>query len=173
MDLNKVMIIGRLTKDPDARSTPNGQSVSSFSVATNLIWKDQQGNKREKPEFHNIIAWRKLADICNQYLKKGQRVYVEGRLQTRSWQDPNGITKYRTEIIADNIIMLDKPGYSQPQLDQSQNHVSSSEANNQNPFDNVSNPPTQENNNNANENNEKSNDNNNQEEEIKIEDIPF
>ncbi len=110
MDLNKVMIIGRVTKDPDARTTPTGQSVASFSIATNLRWKDQQGQMQERVEFHNIVAWRKLADICKQYLRKGSKTYVEGRLQTRSWQDPQGATKYRTEIVADNMIMLDSKG---------------------------------------------------------------
>lgn len=110
MDLNKVMIIGRVTKDPDARTTPTGQSVASFSIATNLRWKDQQGQMQERVEFHNIVAWRKLADICKQYLRKGSKTYVEGRLQTRSWKDPQGVTKYRTEIVADNMIMLDSKG---------------------------------------------------------------
>lgn len=108
MDLNKVMIIGRLTRDPDARSTPQGASVSSFGVATNFAWTDPQGQKQEKVEFHNVVAWRKLAEICNQYLKKGSRVFVEGRLQTRSWNDPSGVTKYRTEIVAENLLMLDR-----------------------------------------------------------------
>lgn len=110
MDLNKVMIIGRLTRDPDARSTPQGTAVSSFSVATNFTWNDQQGQKQEKVEFHNVVAWRKLAEICNQYLKKGSRLFVEGRMQTRSWNDAAGVTKYRTEIVADNIMMLDAKG---------------------------------------------------------------
>lgn len=108
MDLNKVMIIGRLTRDPESRATPQGAAVASFSVATNLVWTDQQGQKQEKVEFHNIVAWRKLAEICNQFLKKGSRVFIEGRLQTRSWNDPSGVTKYRTEIIAENMIMLDR-----------------------------------------------------------------
>ena len=110
MDLNKVMLIGRITKDPDARTTPTGHSVASFSVATNLRWKDQQGQLQERGEFHNIVAWRKLADICKQYLRKGSKVYIEGRLQTRSWQDQQGVTKYRTEVVADNMIMLDAKG---------------------------------------------------------------
>ena len=112
MDLNKVMLIGRITKDPDARTTPTGHSVASFSVATNLRWKDQQGQMQERGEFHNIVAWRKLADICKQYLRKGSKVYIEGRLQTRSWQDQQGVTKYRTEVVADNMIMLDSKGGS-------------------------------------------------------------
>lgn len=110
MDLNKAMIIGRITRDPDARTTPNGQSVASFSIATNFTWKDAQGQRQERVEFHNIVAWRKLADICKQYLHRGSKIYIEGRLQTRSWQDQQGVTKYRTEIIADNMIMLDSKG---------------------------------------------------------------
>ncbi len=106
MDLNKATIIGRLTADPESRTTPTGQTVVSFSVATNLVWKDSNGEKKEKTEFHNIVAWRKLAEIITQYLKKGSQIYLEGRLQTRSWEDQNGVKKYRTEIIADNMIML-------------------------------------------------------------------
>jgi len=108
MDLNKAMIIGNVTRDPEVKTTPSGQNVANFSIATNLVWTDQSGTKQEKAEFHNIVAWRKLADICGQYLKKGSKVYLEGRLQTRSWDDQNGVKKYRTEIIADNMIMLNK-----------------------------------------------------------------
>lgn len=112
MDLNKVMIIGNVVRDPEMRTTPNGQNVSSFSIATNLVWKNAEGQKQEKAEFHNIVAWRRLAEITSQYLKKGAKVYIEGRLQTRSWDDPNGVKRYRTEIIADNMIMLDRVGES-------------------------------------------------------------
>ncbi|MDD3284805.1 MAG: single-stranded DNA-binding protein [Patescibacteria group bacterium] len=107
MDLNRATIIGRLTADPESRTTPSGQPVVSFSMATNMTWKDQEGQKQEKTEFHNIVAWRKLAEIITQYLKKGSKIYLEGRLQTRNWEDQNGIKKYRTEIIAENMIMLD------------------------------------------------------------------
>lgn len=110
MDLNKVMIIGRVTRDPEVRTIPSGQTVASFSVATNRQWTDQSGQKQEKAEFHNIVAWRKLAEICQQYLKKGARVYIEGRMETRSWDDQQGVKKYRTEIIAQNMIMLDRKG---------------------------------------------------------------
>tara|TARA_B100001964_G_C14211320_1_gene590648 strand:- start:164 stop:610 length:447 start_codon:yes stop_codon:yes gene_type:complete len=107
MNLNKAMIIGNVVRDPEIRTTPGGQNVTSFSVATNMVWKDAQGEKQEKVEFHNVVAWRRLAEITGQYLKKGSKVYIEGRLQTRNWDDPNGIKKYRTEIIAGNMIMLD------------------------------------------------------------------
>lgn len=112
MDLNKVMIIGRLTNDPQMRSTQTGQNVSSFSIATNRRWNDKNtGQQREESQFHNIVAWGKLAEICSQYLKKGARIYMEGRLQTQSWDDAKtGEKKYRTEIIAENMIMLDSKG---------------------------------------------------------------
>lgn len=106
MDLNKVMLIGRLTRDPEGKTTPQGTMVTSFSVATNRVWKDQQGNQQDKTEFHNIVAWRKLAEICAQYLKKGRQVYIEGHLQTRSWEGQDGKKNYRTEVVADNMIML-------------------------------------------------------------------
>jgi len=110
MDLNKAMIIGRLTQDPEVRTVPSGQNVATFSVATNLIWNDQQGQRQEKVEYHNVVAWRKLADICGQYLQKGKKVYIEGRLQTRQWEGQDGAKRSRTEIIADNMIMLDSAG---------------------------------------------------------------
>jgi len=109
MDLNRACLIGNVTKDPELKTTPSGQSVISFSIATNFIWKDQAGNKQEKAEFHNIVAWRKLAETMGQYLKKGGKVYVEGRLQTRTWEDKDGKKNYRTEIVADNIILLNRP----------------------------------------------------------------
>jgi len=110
MDLNKAMIIGRLTQDPEIRTTPSGATVTSFGVATNLIWTDQSGQRQERAEFHNIVAWRRLAEIAGQYLKKGQKVYIEGRLQTRNWVGQDNLKRYRTEIVADNLIMLDRAG---------------------------------------------------------------
>lgn len=104
------MIIGNLTRDPELRNTPSGQSVVSFSVATNLVWTDQSGQQQKKTEFHNIIAWRKLAEICAKYLKKGSKVYIEGRLQTTDWTGNDGVKRYRTEIVAENMIMLDNRG---------------------------------------------------------------
>lgn len=110
MNLNKAMIIGNLTRDPEMRTTPSGQNVASFSIATSFSWTDNAGQQQKKTEFHNIVAWRKLAEICGQYLKKGSKVYLEGRLQTSDWTGQDGIKKYRTEIIADNMIMLDRAG---------------------------------------------------------------
>jgi len=110
MNLNKAMIIGNLTRDPEVKTTPSGVTVASFAVATNFVWKDQQGQKQERAEFHNIVAWRRLAEICGQYLRKGSKIYIEGRIQTRDWTGEDGVKRYRTEIIAENMIMLDSRG---------------------------------------------------------------
>lgn len=108
MNLNRAMIIGNLTRDPEVRTTANGQNVASFGVATNHSWTDQQGQKQERAEFHNIVAWGKLAEICGQYLAKGRKVYVEGRLSTREWEGQDGAKRNRTEIVCENMIMLDR-----------------------------------------------------------------
>lgn len=110
MNLNKAMIIGNLTRDPEVRNTPSGQMVATFSVATSQVWNDQSGQKQEKVEFHNVVVWRRLAEICSQYLRKGSKVYIEGRLQTREWTGQDNIKRYRTEIIGENMIMLDRAG---------------------------------------------------------------
>ena len=112
MDLNKVMLIGRLTRDPEVRTTPNGAKVAAIGLATSFNWTDKNdGQKKEQTEFHNVVMWRGLAGVAEQYLKKGSQVYIEGRLQTRSWDDKtSGQKKYRTEIVADNMIMLGRPG---------------------------------------------------------------
>ncbi len=106
MDLNKAMIIGNLTRDPETKTTPNGIAVCTFGIATNLVWTNSAGQKQEKVEFHNIVAWRRLAEICGQYLTKGGKIYLEGRLQTRDWVGQDGVKKTRTEVVASNMIML-------------------------------------------------------------------
>ncbi len=106
MDLNRVTIIGRLTRDPEVRTTPTGKTVASMSIATGRTWTDQSGAKQEKTEFHNCVLWGKLGEIAGQYLVKGKQVYLEGRLETRDWTGTDGVKKYRTEIIAENMIML-------------------------------------------------------------------
>lgn len=106
MNLNRAQVIGNATRDPEVRTTPSGQTVANFSVATNLKWTDAQGQAQEKVEFHNIVAWRKLGEICGQYIKKGKQIFIEGRLQTREWTGQDGIRRFRTEIIADNMILL-------------------------------------------------------------------
>ena len=104
--LNKVMIIGRLGRDPEMRYTPNGRPVTAFSVAVNRSWMAGDGDKREETEWFNVVAWGNLAEICKQHLRKGQTVYVEGRLQTRGCDDQEGKKHYRTEIVANEMIML-------------------------------------------------------------------
>jgi single-strand DNA-binding protein len=104
--LNKVMIIGYLGRDPEMRYTPSGRPVTSFSVACKRDWKGANGERKEEAEWFNVIAWGSLAEICKQYLSKGQQVYVEGRLQTRSWEDDNGQRHFRTEVVANEMIVL-------------------------------------------------------------------
>jgi single-strand DNA-binding protein len=108
--LNKATIIGNLTRDPELKQIPSGQSVCSFGVATNRVWNDKQGQKQEAVEFHNVVAWSRLAEICAQYLTKGKKVYIDGRLQTRDWEGQDGVRRYRTEIVAENMIMLSGGG---------------------------------------------------------------
>lgn len=104
--VNKVILIGNLGKDPELRYTPNGQPVVSFSFATTERWNDKNNQKQEKTEWHNIVVWGKLAELANQYLKKGRPAYIEGRITTRSWDDRDGNKKYRTEIVANQIQFL-------------------------------------------------------------------
>jgi single-strand DNA-binding protein len=107
--VNKVILIGNLGRDPEVRSTPSGQAVASFTLATNRRWRDKNGQKQEETEWHNIVVWGKQAEIAGQYLTKGKQIYLEGRLQTRSWEDRNsGEKKYRTEIVCDNFQMLSR-----------------------------------------------------------------
>ncbi len=109
--LNKVILIGRLGKDPELSYLASGVAVGKFSMATSERWKDDSGNLQERTEWHNIVTWRKLAEICGQYLKKGSKIYLEGRIQTSSWDDKTtGVKKSKTEIIADDMIMLDSKG---------------------------------------------------------------
>lgn len=107
MDLNKVQLIWNITQDVELKQTPNGQSVCNFSLATNRSWVDWSGIKQEVAEFHSIILWGKLAEIAWQYLHKGKKVYIEWRLQTRSWEAQDGTKRYKTEIVWENMIMLD------------------------------------------------------------------
>lgn len=109
MNLNKVFIFGNLTRDPELRQTPSGQAVCSFAVATNSIYTDKMGQKQKQAEFHNVVAWGRQAEIINQYLRKGSSLFVEGRLQTRSWQDQQGVKHWRTEIVAQQIQLGPRP----------------------------------------------------------------
>ena len=105
--VNKVILIGNLGKDPEMKFMQNGKAVANFSIATSESWKDKSsGEKKEKTEWHNIVTFEKLAEICGQYLKKGSTVYIEGKLQTRKWQDKSGVDRYTTEILANEMKML-------------------------------------------------------------------
>lgn len=108
--LNLVQLIGNLTRDPEMRYTTNGTGVATFGIATNKSWKDDAGEQKELTEFHNVVAWGKLAEICSQLLAKGMKVYIQGSLTTRSWQDESGVMKYRTEVRVDDMILLDSKG---------------------------------------------------------------
>ena len=109
--VNKVILVGRLGKDPELRSIPSGTSVAKFSLATDERFTDKNGDKQERTEWHNVVVWGKLAEICGQYLRKGKLVYIEGSIRTDSWDDKEtGVKKYRTEIVANTMQMLDKKG---------------------------------------------------------------
>lgn len=105
--LNKVQLIGNLTRDPELRYTPSGTAVCSFGLATNRSWKTDAGEKHDEAEFHNIVAWNKLAELCSQFLVKGRKVYLEGRLSTRTWTGQDGASRNRTEIVISDMILLD------------------------------------------------------------------
>jgi single-strand DNA-binding protein len=117
--VNKVILIGNLGRDPEVRFTPSGQAVANFTIATNESWTDKQGQKQERTEWHRIVVWGKLAEICGEYLSKGRQAYVEGRLQTREWTDKEGKKNYTTEIVASTVQFLggrpDGPMRSRPQ----------------------------------------------------------
>ena len=107
--LNKVMIIGNVGKDPELRYTPDGTPTAKFSVAVNRTWNTPEGERKEETEWFNVVAWRKLAETCSSYVYKGQKIYVEGRLQTRKWTDPQGAERRITELVAFQLIMLGRP----------------------------------------------------------------
>ncbi len=113
--VNKVILVGRLGADPEIRYTPSGAAVANFTLATSENWKDKDGNKQEKTEWHKIVVFSKLAEICGQYLNKGKQIYIEGRIQTRQWEDRDGNKKYTTEIVANQMQMLGSPGQNQNQ----------------------------------------------------------
>ncbi len=148
MDLNKAQVIGRITQEVELKQTPNGQNVTSFSIATNRNWTDSSGMKQEQVEFHNIVLWGKLAEIAGQYVKKWSKLFIEWRLQTRSWEAQDGTKRYRTEIVGENLIMLDNKSDSNPG-----DYQNSGQSTNDTPAVKRSTPK--------------------QEEEISVEDIPF
>ncbi len=145
MDLNKAQIIGRITQDLELKQTPNGQSVISFSVATNRNWTDSSWIKQEQVEFHNVVLWGKLAEIADKYLNKWSKIFIEWRLQTRTWEAQDWTKRYKTEIVWENMIMLDSKSDSES--------FQSNSSTNESPAIKKTNPK--------------------EEEEISIEDIPF
>jgi single-strand DNA-binding protein len=161
MNFNKAIIIGRLTKDPETRTTPNGQTVASIGVATNRVWNSNSGEKQEKVEFHSIVAWGKLAEICGQYLTKGQLALFEGRLETRTWEGQDGVKRSKTEIVAENMQMGPRPR-SQEGGSLSSYHPKEETRQNNNEESLAQKQALKE-----------SKPDNNSNEEIKIEDIPF
>ena len=120
--VNKAIILGNLGRDPELRYTQNGTAVANFSIATTERWNDRDGQRQEHTEWHRVVAWGKLAEICGQYLTKGKQIYIEGSIRTRQWEDRDGNTRYTTEIRANNMLMLGRAGDSdfvdQPPMDQ-------------------------------------------------------
>src|SRR6266568_2200479 len=125
--LNRVQLIGNLTRDPELRYTPNGNGVCTFGLATNRSWTTDSGEKREEVDFHRIVAWNKLAELCSQFLTKGRKVYVEGRLSTRNWTAQDGTQKTTTEVVIDNMILLDNRQSGADQQSGRSENVSESE----------------------------------------------
>jgi len=161
MNFNKAIIIGNVTRDPEVRTTSTGQNVASIGVATNRVWNSKSGEKQEKVEFHSIVAWGRLADICGQYLTKGQLVMFEGRMETRTWEGQDGVKRSKTEIVAENMQMGPRPrsqeGSSSPSYQPKEETRQ----------DNAEESPVQK------KAPAESKPDNNSNEEIKIEDIPF
>jgi single-strand DNA-binding protein len=104
--VNKVIIVGNVTRDPELKSLPSGQSVCTFGLATNRVWKNAEGTKQSLPEYHNLVSWGGLAEFCNQYITKGKPLYIEGYLKTRNWESPEGTKVFRTEIVVENVVLL-------------------------------------------------------------------
>jgi single-strand DNA-binding protein len=121
--VNKVILIGNLTRDPEMRQTANGQMVTTFCIATNREWITKDSDKHSLAEYHDIVAWARLAEICSKYLKKGKLVYIEGYLKTRSWDTPEGVRKFRTEVVAQDMIMLEK----RPKGEESEDYIPETE----------------------------------------------
>ncbi len=158
MNVNKVMLVGRLTRDPEVRTTQTGQSVTSLSLATNRFWKDKNGQKQDQTEFHNVVLWGRLAEIAGQYLSKGQETYIEGRLQTRKYTAKDGSERRTTEIVAENMQLGSRPQNSSTPTNPNKNFNSPT-----NPAPSAKAPEEQI----------PTIDLDAEEEEIKIEDVPF
>lgn len=124
--VNKVILIGRLGRDPELRFTPAGKAVANFTMATSETWKDDSGEKQERTEWHRIVIWGKLAEVANKYLSKGSQVYIEGKLQTRDWEK-DGQKHYSTEVVANSLVMLDGKGNSGDSSESPNNHGGSAD----------------------------------------------
>lgn len=157
MNVNKVVLVGRLTRDPEIRNTSSGMSVASVSLATNSFWKDKSGQRQERTEFHNIVLWGRLAEIAGQYLTKGQEAYFEGRLQTRKYTTKDGQERRTTEVVAENMQLGSRPqgGAARPSYSQPATQTGAAPATQEAPAEEI---PTI---------------NLDDEEEVKIEDVPF
>jgi len=116
--LNKIILIGNLGRDPELRYTPSGKPIASFSLATSRTWVTPEGEKKDATEWFNVVAWGNLAEICSRRLKKGSKVYIEGHLQTRAWDDPEGHRHYRTEVVANEMIILDEEAPEEEEEDE-------------------------------------------------------
>ncbi len=116
--LNKVMLLGHLGRDPEVRYTASGKAVATFTVATSFGWRDQDGNNQEKTEWHRVVAWGRLGEVCGEYLSKGKQVFIEGRIQSREWEDQDGNKRTTVEIVANDMIMLGGGGQNQSRTDQ-------------------------------------------------------
>lgn len=166
MNVNKAILVGRVTRDPDVRNTASGQAVTNIGVATNSFWTDKAGQKQEKTEFHNIVFWGRLAEIAGQYLIKGQEVYVEGRIETRNYTGKDGMERRVIEIVAENMQLGSRPRGANYDASESSQSKQSSQPNQK--------PPAQ------NQNKNQSADENiptinldDEQDEVKIEDVPF
>ena len=135
--VNKALLIGRLGADPEVRYTPDGTMVTNFRLATDLQWKDKNGEKLQRTEWHRIVAYGKLAEICSNYLSKGKLIFIEGRIQTRSWEDKDGVKRSTTEIVAANMQMLDSKGQMRSQDVTGNDQASASSGIEQTPEDDV------------------------------------
>ena len=115
--VNKVILIGNLTRDPEIKNTADGQAICTFGIATNRTWVTQSSERKSSSEFHELVAWGRLAELCHQYLKKGKLIYIEGYLKTRSWDTPEGVRKHRTEVVIQDMIMLEKRKHDEEESD--------------------------------------------------------
>lgn len=120
--INKVILIGNVTRDPEIRQTANGQKVVTFGLATNRVWITKDGRKQDAPEYHELVAWAKLGDMCEKFVRKGKLLYVEGYIKTRSWVTPEGMKKFRTEVVVEDLILLDKRKNGEEGADSTEAH---------------------------------------------------